>query len=319
MSAEFPRGYRMSIVASQLPKDNDAQGCAYVDGSFIPLAEARIPMLDRGFVRSDATYDVTHLWKGRFFRLDDYIERFYASMAGLRMEIDESPAELRNLILQAARHSGLEDAYVQMTCTRGVPPAGSRDPRMCKNQLSLFVQPFVWIARPEQQEIGLKMVVARTPRIPSEAVDQRIKNFNWLDLTRGIFEAYDQGADFAVHPSIHGGLTEGAGFNFFCMKGRTLSTSADGIFEGMTRRTVMELAPSHHLTLEVGRVTAEQLQDADEVFLTSTAGGVMPVSEVNGRQIGSGRPGPVTLSLRKAYWELHSNPEYTAALTEAEA
>ncbi|MGR3375887.1 aminotransferase class IV [Salipiger abyssi] len=309
----------MSILASQQPAPHDAPGCAYVDGAFIPLADARIPMLDRGFVRSDATYDVTHMWKGQFFRLDDYIERFYASMAGLRMEIDETPAELRALILEAARRSGLEDAYVQMTCTRGVPPAGSRDPRMCKNRLSLFVQPFVWISRPEQQESGLKMVVAKTPRIPSEAVDQRIKNFHWLDLTRGIFEAYDQGADVAVHPSIHGGLTEGAGFNIFCLKGRTLSTPAEGIFEGMTRRTVIELAPSHQLEVAVGRVNAEQLYEADEVFLTSTAGGVMPVREIDGRLVGNGRPGPVTLSLRKAYWALHEHPDYTTALTGAEA
>ncbi|MDK3019746.1 aminotransferase class IV [Pseudodonghicola flavimaris] len=309
----------MSIVASHQPEPQDAHGCAYVNGAFIPLAEAQIPMLDRGFVRSDATYDVTHIWKGHFFRLDDYIARFYASMAGLRMEIDESPAELRELILQAARHSGLEDAYVQMTCTRGVPPTGSRDPRMCKNQLSLFVQPFVWISRPEQQETGLKMVVAKTPRIPSEAVDQRIKNFHWLDLTRGIFEAYDQGADVAVHPSIHGGLTEGAGFNVFCLKGRTLSTPATGIFEGMTRRTVIELAPSHQLDVEVGRVNAEQLYDADEVFLTSTAGGVMPVREIDGRPVGTGRPGPITLALRKAYWDLHSDPQYSTPLTGAAA
>jgi branched-chain amino acid aminotransferase len=309
----------MSIITSQSPETLSAPGCAYVNGAFIPLAEARIPMLDRGFVRSDATYDVTHVWKGRFFRLDDYIARFYASMAGLRMQIDETPAELRELILQAARRSGLEDAYVQMTCTRGIPPAGSRDPRMCKNQLSLFVQPFVWISKPEQQNTGLKMVVAKTPRIPSEAVDQRIKNFHWLDLTRGIFEAYDRGADVAVHPSLHGGLTEGAGFNIFCLKDRILSTPASGIFEGMTRRTVIELAPSHQLEIVVGQVEPEQLYQADEIFVTSTAGGVMPVSEIDGRPVGNGRPGPITLALRNSYWDLHEKPEYSTLLTGARA
>ena len=309
----------MSIISNQQTDNEPKNGCAYLEGKFMALSDARIPILDRGIVRSDATYDVTHLWKRHFFRLDDYIERFYASMDGLRMQIDETPDELRALIIETTRRAGFDDAYVQMTCTRGVPPVGTRDPRMCQNQLSIFVQPFVWIARPEQQETGLKMVVAKTLRIPSEAVDQRIKNFHWLDLTRGIFEAFDQGADVAVHPSIHGGLTEGAGFNVFCLKGHELSTPESGIFEGMTRRTVMELAPQHQLKLRVGKVIAEELHEADEIFVTSTAGGVMPVTQFGGRLVGNGKPGSVTRTLRAAYWDLHSDPGFNTPIDAVEA
>jgi branched-chain amino acid aminotransferase len=307
-------GGKMSILSNQISEPNKPEGCAYIEGKFVMLSEARIPILDRGFVRSDATYDVTHLWKRQFFRLDDYIERFYASMDGLRMQIDESPDELRALIIEVTRRSGLDDAYVQMTCTRGVPPTGSRDPRICQNQLSIFVQPFVWISRPEQQKTGLKMIVAKTLRIPSESVDQRFKNFHWLDLTRGIFEAFDQGADVAVHPSIHGGLTEGAGFNVFCLKGNRLSTPATGIFEGMTRRTVIELAPKYQLNLQVEKVTPKQLLEADEIFVTSTAGGVMPVTQLDGQPVGAGIPGPVTSALRTAYWDLHDDPSYSTPI-----
>jgi branched-chain amino acid aminotransferase len=304
----------MSIVSNITAPSTNPSGRAYVRGEYIPLADATVDMLDRGFVRSDATYDVVHLWKGKFFRLNDYIERFYRSMAGLRMSIAETPDELKAIILECTRQSGLTDAYVQMTCTRGVPPMGTRDPRLCENRLSVFVQPFVWISKPEQQETGLKMVIAKTLRIPSEAVDQRIKNFHWLDLTRGIFEAYDQGADVAVHPSIHGGLTEGAGFNVFMLKGDTLSTPENGIFEGMTRRTVIEIAPVHQLKVRVGTVMAEDLAGADEIFVTSTAGGVMPVTVLNGAPVGNGKPGSVTMALRQSYWALHDQPDYTTEL-----
>lgn len=304
----------MSVVRESVAGSASTPGCAYVAGEYVPLMDAKIAMLDRGFVRSDATYDVVHLWKGKFFRLDDYIERFYRSMAGLRMSIKETPDELKSIIFECTRQSGLSDAYVQMTCTRGLPPIGTRDPRLCENRLTVFVQPFVWISKPEQQETGLKMVIAKTLRIPNEAVDQRIKNFHWLDLTRGIFEAYDQGADVAVHPSMHGGLTEGAGFNVFSLKGDILSTPESGIFEGMTRRTVLEMAPKHQLKARIGVVTAEELIGSDEVFVTSTAGGVMPVTLLNGAPVGGGTPGPVTLALRQSYWALHDDPEYVTEL-----
>ena len=106
-----------------------AAGCAHVDGEFVPVAEARIPLLDRGFTRSDATYDVTHVWKGYIFRLDDYLDRFERNVAALRMTLPLPRAEVRSVLIECVRRSGLRDAFVQMTCTRGIPPGGSRDPQ----------------------------------------------------------------------------------------------------------------------------------------------------------------------------------------------
>ncbi|WP_425419275.1 aminotransferase class IV [Oricola indica] len=301
---------------SVMPQCDAIEGFAYVDGTYSHLSEAHVHMLDRGFVRSDATYDVVHLWGGRFFRLDDHLERFYRSMRGLRLQIEQQPEELKAIICETTRRSGLTDAYVQMTCTRGVPPAGTRDPRLCRSRLSVFSQPFVWISSLEQQEAGLRLVVADTMRIPSQSVDQRIKNFHWLDLTMGIFEAQDKGADIAVHLGLDGKLTEGAGFNIFALDGNQLFTPATGIFEGVTRRTVIELAPSFQLNLNIGAIGTEVLEKAQEIFVTSTAGGIMPVTEFEGRPVGNGGPGPKTLALRKAYWELHTDPRLTTGLEE---
>ena len=282
-----------------------SEGIAYIDGQYVPLGEARIPIIDRGFVRSDATYDVVHVWKGRFFRLDDYVDRFYASMAGLRMTLPCSRAELIEILHQCVSRSGLKDAYVQMTCTRGVPPRGTRDPRLCQNRLYVFAQPFVWIANDEQRRDGLSMIIASQQRIPPEAVDPRIKNFHWLDLTMGIFEAYDRDAVVAVLPDRDGNITEGAGFNLFAVKNGRLVTPDRGVFEGMTRRTVIELAAELQMPVEVRPVVAAELADADEIFLTSTAGGIMPVTRLDGRQLGGGRPGPVSRRLHDLYWQRH--------------
>ncbi|MCL6284163.1 aminotransferase class IV [Ruegeria sp. 2012CJ41-6] len=292
----------------------ETKGIAYDGDAFVPLESAVISMIDRGFVRSDATYDVTHVWKGRFFRLDDYVNRFFSSMRGLCMEIRESRDEVKSVLQECVARSGLRDAYVQMTCTRGVPPVGSRNPKDCENRFTAFAQPFVWIATPEQQAKGVHMIVASNERISSKAIDLRIKNFHWLDLTTGILEAYDKGASIAVHPGLDGNLTEGAGFNVFVVKGNRLATPDGNVFEGMTRRTVLETADRLQLKPEIRAVDPRELLDADEIFVTSTAGGIMPVTIVDGHDVGAGTVGPVTHSVHDLYWSLHEGSQYSSAV-----
>ncbi|WP_211454321.1 aminotransferase class IV [Collimonas antrihumi] len=282
------------------PRNN--HGVAYVDDAYMPVHEARMPLLDRGFVRSDATYDVAHVWKGSFFRLDDHIDRFFSSMHALRMALPHSHEEIAAILIECVRLSGLRDAYVQMTCTRGVPPPSSRDPRDCSNRFYAFATPFVWIANDTQRRDGLPMVLSSVTRIPPESVDPRIKNFHWLDLTMGIFEAYDRQAIVALLHDGHGNVTEGAGFNVFVVKNGVLSSPARGVFEGMTRRTVSELCVLLELPCEFRLVRVLEMLDADEIFLTSTAGGIMPVCLLDGRPVGTGMPGPITALLMSEYW-----------------
>lgn len=287
-----------------------ADGVAYVDGAYVPLHDARIPILDRGFVRSDATYDVAHVWKGRFFRLDDHIDRFVASMSGLRMALPQSKRDIADICARCVSLSGLRDAYVQMTCTRGVPPRGSRDPRRCENKLYVFAQPFVWIANDEQRRDGVSMVISAVQRIPPESVDPRIKNFHWLDMTMGIFEAYDRDALVPVLVDRDGHVTEGPGFNVFAWTRGVLATPDRGVFEGITRRTVIELAREMPMPVEVRPVPIGDLRGADEIFLTSTAGGVVPVTRLDGKPVGIGTPGPVTRRMTELYWDRHRHEPF---------
>ncbi len=288
-----------------------SHGAAYVDEKIVPIAEATISLLDWGFLHSDATYDVAHVWKGKFFRLNDHLERFISGMEKLHMSIPHSPRDLRSILVECVRTCGLREAYVEMICTRGFPKPGSRDPRTCKNRFFAFAIPFVWIANSEKQRTGLHLTVSRRRRIPPESVDPTVKNYHWLDMVMGLFEAYDRGGETAVVVDARGNLIEGPGFNIFAVKARKLTTPARGVLEGITRRTAIELATGYDYEVVQGDLPADEARSADEVFVTSTAGGIMPVTKIDGRVIGSGTPGPVTQALQEGYWALHEDSHYT--------
>jgi len=291
-----------------------SKGIAFIDDSYLPVAEARIPVLDWGFLHSDATYDVAHTWRGRFFRVDDYLDRFHESMAKLRMSVPYSRAQIRSIMFELVRRSGLRDAYVEIVCTRGMPAPGSRDPRSCTNRFFAFAIPFVWIADERMRAQGLDLLISRQQRIPPESVDPRIKNYHWLDMVMGLFEAYDDGADSAVLVDAAGNLVEGPGFNVFALCGERVITPARGVLEGVTRATVLELLAAENVQVSKELLPVATARAADEVFITSTAGGVMPVTRISGHRIGDGKPGALTSRLNQAYWTLHDDPDYTIAI-----
>jgi branched-subunit amino acid aminotransferase/4-amino-4-deoxychorismate lyase len=292
-----------------------AAGCAWIEGDYVPIGDARIPILDAGFVRSDLTYDVVGVWEGRFFRLADHLARLERGCARIRLPIPVTTAAIQEILAETVRRSGLREAYVETVITRGVPAPGERDPRKWTPRLYAYAIPYMWIVRPEQQEVGTQVIVARdTRRIPPGSVDPTVKNFHWGDLVRGLFEAYDRDAWLPLLTDGDGLLTEGPGFNVFALVDGRLLTPQRGVLEGITRQTVIELAAQAGIELAVTDVPLSALYRAQEIFLTSTAGGVMPVATLDGNPVGDSRPGPVTMQLRKRYWELHSDPRYTLAV-----
>ncbi len=212
------------------------------------------------------------------------------------------------------RRSGLRDAYVEMGCTRGLPQPGSRDPRSCRNRFFAFAIPFVWIADPERQQVGLDLHVSSRQRIPPESVDPVVKNYHWLDLVMAQYDGYARGADNAIVVDAAGNLIEGPGFNVFIVSQGELVTPARGALEGITRRTVLELAAAAGLVAVERELPAAEARRADEVFVTSTAGGVIPVTRLDGDAVADGAPGPVTLDLRRRYWALHEESDYTTSI-----
>ncbi len=292
-----------------------SQGVAFVRGQYVPIAEAAIPMTDWGFLRSDATYDVVTVWDGAFFRLDAHLERFGASCARFRLEPGLSPAEITAVLEQCVRLSGLRSAYVEMIVTRGQPPWGSRDPRQAVNRFYAFAVPYVWIANEVQRAQGLSLIVSDVQRIPASSVDPRAKNYHWNDLTMGLLGALDAGGDTVVLSDGAGNVVEGPGFNIFCVNAQgTLVTPAEGVLEGITRRTVIEMAASLGLPLQARALPAAELRSACEVFLSTSGGGVLPVTRVDGHSVGDGAVGPVTRQLVQTYWDWHRDPRYSRSI-----
>ena len=269
-------------------------GIAFVDGAFCPINEARVSLLDWGFLRSDACQDTVSVWEGAFFRLGDHLKRFERSFKHLRMTCPYDRESLRKLAIEAVRLTGFQEAYLQLIMTRGRPPIGSRDVRLAKNNFFLFCVPYISIATPEQQERGLHLIVSNVQRIPPASVDPTIKNYHWLDFEMGLFEAYDRGGDTVVLTDRDGNVTEGPGFNLFAVKGGKLLTPDAGCLDGMTRDTVFELATETNLDCTLAPLPARELGAMDELFISSTAGGLMPISKIDGRTIGTSSTGPVT-------------------------
>jgi branched-chain amino acid aminotransferase len=294
------------------PDPRFAAGVALIDGELMPIAEARIPITDTGFSRSDVTYDVVGVWGGAFFRLGDHVARFQQNCAKLHLELPFDGEEIARVLTEMVRVSGLREAYVDMICTRGTSREGSRDPRTFHNRFYAYAIPYVWILRPDD---AMDAVLTRTVRrIPETSVDPTVKNFHWGDLVKGQYEAYDRGARYAVLLDHDGNVTEGAGYNVFALVGGRLLTPARGTLRGITQRTVLELAAEEGIPTEVTDISAEVFLGAAELFATSTAGGVMPMTSIDGVPVGDGRVGPVTSMLRERYWKAHEDPRYATVV-----
>lgn len=283
-----------------------ANGAAYIRGRFVPIAEASIPVTDWGFTRSDAVYDVVHVFRNGFFRLDDHLDRFTASMKARRLKPAEGRSQIEAALHRCVALSGLADAYVAMVALRGRPRvAGSRRPADCDNHFIAYALPWIDVIPKDVQERGAHLLIASIPRVPDASVDPTVKNYQWSDLTSGLFEAHDQGYDTAVLCDADGLLTEGPGFNIFMVKDGRVLTPDRGSLHGITRKSVLELCAELGIEAQVAPIPRRLFEDADEVFAATTAGGVMPVSRVGSRILGNDRPGPLSLKLKEAYWRKH--------------
>ena len=297
-------------------KDIFPKGAAWMDGEFIKLSEARIPVLDWGFLRSDATYDVAHVWKGRFFLLDKHIDRFFKSTEKLKMPCKINREELKKILAGCVKNAGLENAYVEMIQTRGMSPNFERDPRKATPRFIAFAVPFGWILKPKDFEVGLDVLVTDIKRIPPGSVDPTIKNYHWLDLVSGMLNSYDLGHDTAILIDEKNNVSEGPGFNIFSVDETGLNTPDHGVLEGITRQTVINLAKELDLSINIKSISIEKLKSSDELFATSTAGGIMPITKINGKPVGSGVPGKITRELHKTYWDKHFNPDWSLSVDD---
>ena len=281
------------------------ESIAFFEGRYMPTKEAKISIVDPAVTKSDIVFDVVSAIGRVFFRLDDHVERFEASCRKIRIQLPVSGEEIKRISAECVHRSGFDDACVFMCGTRGPYRGGAvlGDPRDCDNGFYAYAVPYYYVVPRERVESGAHIWIAETRRAPNAAIDQTAKNFNRMDLTKGTFEALDHGADAAVLLSIEGYVAEGAGFNIWVVRGKTLLTPGDNLLEGITRRTVFDLAKEMGIEAKTANLKPQELIEAPEAFLSTTAGGIVPVTRVNGRPLGNGAVGIMTTNIRSRYWE----------------
>lgn len=286
-----------------------AERICYVNGGLFPEAEARTSILDHAFLYGDGVFDTVIAWNGRLFRLDDHIDRLFRSMAAVAIASPVSREELRDLTIRAVRANKLDNAYVKWVVTRGSNGTPLMDPTGCKANLVILVRPYIHRYLPDSS-FGLRLKTAAIRRPPGQVLSPQIKSLNYLNLVLAKIEAKSAQADEALMLDIHGRVCEAPGYNVFVASRGTLLTPKHDILEGITRASVMEIAVNKGVPLSVCDFELCHAYSADEAFLTSTAGGLVPVVEIDGRVIGEGRPGPLFAQFSKAYQEMIASPDW---------
>jgi branched-chain amino acid aminotransferase len=268
-------------------------GCGYVNGKFVPLHEAAIPLLDWGFNKSDSVYDGIPFHDGLIFRLDDHLARLEESMDKWRLPYPCDRAAMAEICLELVARAGLKSGIIYLCTTRGIPPSAEiRDPAKFTSRL------YGWSQRLPQlgvsEDGGLSMIISTVPRIPQSSVDSTAKNFHWGDLIQARLEAGDRGAQNAILLGHSGNVAEGVGFNVFAVKDGTIKTPEHDCLKGITRRTAMEIAETLGIACYEADISPDELRSADEIFISSSAGGMFPVTVLDDQPVGNGTPGEIT-------------------------
>ncbi|KAG0647889.1 branched-chain-amino-acid aminotransferase [Hyphodiscus hymeniophilus] len=290
-----------------------ASGVAWVAGELVPLYEARIPLMDQGFLHSDLTYDVPAVWDGLFFRLDDHIERLALSCSKIRLSLPLAAGEIKKILLDMVSKSEIRDAFVELIVTRGFKGVRGSKPGEIVPNLYMFIMPYIWCMEPSMQLAGNgSAIVTRTVRrTPPGSFDPTVKNLQWGDLTKAMFEAQDRGADYPFLTDGDANLTEGSGFNICLIKDGVIYTPDRGVLKGVTRKSVIDVASKDGIEVRVEVVPVALVYQADEIFMCTTAGGVMPITSLDGELVNGGNIGPITKKIWDGYWEMHADPVYT--------
>ncbi|MBI4820879.1 MAG: aminotransferase class IV [Deltaproteobacteria bacterium] len=275
-----------------------------IDGQSVPLEDAVISVFDRGFLYGDSVYEVIRAYRSVPFELDRHLERLASSAERIGMQLPVSLAQLGEETRRAIEESGEPEAYVRVVVTRGAGAIGL-DVALAEAPRRLVFVEHVEKKRPPRAayEDGVKLAIVGVFRNLREAIDPAAKTGNYLNSVLALAEAKKRGAYEALMLDHRGMVTEGASSNVFVVFDRLLLTPPleVGILAGVTRHVVLELAPTIGARAIEAPLTPKVIGDADECFITSTIREIVPVTRIDDRTIGDGRPGQLTSVLRSSY------------------
>ena len=276
----------------------------YIDGKFCSERDAKVSVFDHGLLYGDGIFEGIRAYNGRVFKLKEHIDRLFYSAKALLLNIPMSHEEIMRATVETCRKNNLRGGYIRLVVTRGKGSLGL-NPNRCGRPSVIIIADKIQLYPPALYAKGMAIVTVPTVRNLHSAVNPAIKSLNYLNNILAKIEANNAGVEEAIMLNAEGYVAECTGDNIFLVKGKQLLTPplSAGALYGITRATVIELAEQGGLKVSEPNLTRYDVFNADECFLTGTGAELIPVTKVDGRVIGTGKPGPIT---RKLVGEYHA-------------
>lgn len=287
----------------------------YIDGNFYPKSEAKISVFDHGLLYGDGIFEGIRAYDGIVFKLKEHIDRLYRSAHMIMLPIPIDKEEMIERTLETLRRNKLRDAYIRLVVTRGKGDLGL-NPRRCPKSTIIIITDSIMLHGNDAKENGIVALISWVKRDPVDATSHEIKSLNYLNSILAKIEANIWGVDEAIVLDKNGFVCEGVAENIFMVKNGKLCTppTYTGALHGITAQAVQDLAKKLGYDVEETIITPFQLFNADEVFFTGTASEIIPLREINKRQINDGKPGPTTKRLQAEFAKLIRDPREGIAI-----
>ncbi len=276
----------------------------YLNGQLVNRDQAKISVFDHGFLYGDGAFEGIRSYSGLIFKLSEHLNRLFETAHTLMIQISLSKSQIQEAIVETLKANQLKDAYIRVIVTRGEGDLGL-DPRKCHGKSWVVIIADKITLYPEKlYKEGLEIITVPTARNLPDALNPQLKSLNYLNNILAKIEANTSGFNEAIMLDSQGYVAECTGDNIFIVKKGVLSTPSQSRLQGITREAVLELASQNDIENLERMITRHEVYNADECFLTGTAAEIIPVVKVDGRTIGEGRPGKLTLKLMKLFGEL---------------
>jgi len=275
----------------------------YVNGEFFKRDEAKVSVFDAGFVLGDGVWEGLRLVKGRILALDDHMDRLYEGANAIQLDIGMTRTELVAAIQSTLDRNGMTDgAHIRLMVTRGRKKTPNQDPRFALGQATIVIIAEYKAPKPESKAKGLTLFTSTIRCSGPDVFDLRLNSHSRLNFIQALIQAINAGADEALMLDPHGFVASCNSTNFFIVRKGELWTSTGRFnFKGITRAKTIDLYRKDGRTVREHDFTLAEVYGADEAFVTGTLGGITPVVRIDGRQIGDGKPGPVTAHIAELY------------------
>ena len=279
----------------------------YSNGEYVPQSQATTSLYDHGFLYGDGVFEGIRAYNGRVFKLDEHIDRLYDSATAIALKIPMSKEEMKEAILETLRKNNLADAYIRPIVSRGVGDLGL-DPRKCPTP-NIYIISQEWGAMyGDLYEVGLTAITVAIRRNAPDALSPNIKSMNYLNNILAKIEANEKGGDEAIFLDNNGYISEGSGDNIFVIKnGKVVTPPTINNLKGITRAAAIDILKEMDYSITEVNIGMFDLYTADEIFVTGTAAESAPITKVDGRMIGDGKPGPITKKMIAAFEHITQN------------